>query len=139
MGEPFRHRLRVRYHECDQQGVVFNAHYLAYCDICLVELWREAVEGYAGIAAKGLDVVVAEARIRFLAPLRFDDEFEMLLTVATLGTRSMTLEILFDRDGETVAEAELAQVFIATDSGEKVAIPDDVRPALERFAESSGG
>jgi acyl-CoA thioester hydrolase len=136
MGEPFRHRLRVRYHECDQQGVVFNAHYLAYCDICLVELWREAVEGYAGIAAKGLDVVVAEARIRFLAPLRSDDEFEMRLTVATLGTSSMTLEIVLDRDGETVAEAELAQVFIDTESGDKVAIPGDVREALERHAVS---
>jgi acyl-CoA thioesterase FadM len=46
----------------------------------------------------------------------------------------MTLEIAFDRDGEAVAEAELAQVFIDADSGEKVAIPDDVREALERYA-----
>jgi acyl-CoA thioesterase FadM len=37
MGEPFRHRLRVRYHECDPQGVVFNANYLAYFDIALIE------------------------------------------------------------------------------------------------------
>jgi acyl-CoA thioester hydrolase len=135
MGEPFRHRLRVRYHECDQQGVVFNAHYLAYCDICLVELWRETVEGYAGVAAKGLDVVVAEARIRFVAPLRFDEEFELRLTVARLGESSMTLEIAFVRDGEAIAEAELAQVFIDAESGEKVAIPHDVREGLQRFAE----
>jgi acyl-CoA thioester hydrolase len=91
VGEPFRHRLRVRYHECDPQGVVFNANYLAYCDICLVELWREVVEGHAGMAAKGIDVVVAEARIRFLAPLRFDDEVEMSLTITSLGTTSMQL------------------------------------------------
>jgi acyl-CoA thioester hydrolase len=137
MGEPFRHRLRVRYHECDQQGVVFNAHYLAYCDICLVELWREAVEGYAGVAAKGLDVVVAEARIRFLAPLRFDEEFELRLTVARLGESSMTLEIAFDRDGEAIAEAELVQVFTDAESGDKVAIPDDVREGLERHASTA--
>ncbi|MGH2963426.1 MAG: acyl-CoA thioesterase [Solirubrobacterales bacterium] len=131
MGEPFRHRLRVRYHECDPQGVVFNANYLAYCDICLVELWREVVEGYAGMAAKGIDVVVAEARIRFLAPLRFDDEVEMSLTVASLGTSSMQLAIAIDRDGVTVAEAELAQVFIEIESGEKISIPDEIRAALE--------
>ena len=29
--------LRVRYHECDQQGVVFNAHYLAYADMASLE------------------------------------------------------------------------------------------------------
>ena len=134
MGEIFRHRLRVRYHECDPQGVVFNANYLAYCDICLVELWRETVEGYAGMTAQGLDVVVAEATIRFLAPLRFDDEFEMRLTIARLGNSSMTLEIVLDCAGETIAEAELAQVFIDTGSGDKVAIPDHVREALRGYA-----
>jgi acyl-CoA thioester hydrolase len=134
MGEPFRHRLRVRYHECDQQGVVFNAHYLAYCDICLVELWREIVGGYAGMAARDLDVVVAEARIRFLTPLRFDEEFEMRLTVASVGTSSMKLEIVLDRDRETVAEAQLVQVFTDTASGDKVPIPGQVREALQRHA-----
>lgn len=131
MGEPFRHRLRVRYHECDPQGVVFNANYLAYCDICLVELWREVVEGHAGMAAKGIDVVVAEARIRFTAPLRFDDEVEMSLTITNLGTTSMQLEIAMDRDGETAAVAELAQVFVEIESAEKIAIPDEIRRALE--------
>ena len=39
---PFSHRLRVRYGECDAQGIVFNANYLAYVDVALTELWREA-------------------------------------------------------------------------------------------------
>ena len=139
MGEPFRHRLRVRYHECDPQGVVFNANYLAYCDICLVELWREVVEGYAGMSAKGIDVVVAEARVRFLAPLRFDDEFELRLTITDLGTSSMRLEIVLDRDGQAVAEAELAQVFIDIESGEKISIPAEIRRALEPHAAEGVG
>ena len=134
MGEPFRHRLRVRYHECDPQGVVFNAHYLAYCDICLTELWRDAVEGYAGMAAKGVDVVVAESRVRFLSPLRFDDELDMRLTIGNLGTSSMELEIDMERDGEPIAEAVLAQVFISLESGEKIPIPDEIRKAVERYA-----
>jgi acyl-CoA thioester hydrolase len=132
VGEPFRHRLRVRYHECDPQGVVFNANYLAYCDICLVELWREVVEDYAGMAAQGIDVVVAEARIRFIAPLRFDHEVEMSLTITNLGTTSMQLEIAMDRDGETAAVAELAQVFIELESGKKISIPEEIRAALKK-------
>lgn len=124
MGEPFRHRLRVRYHECDPQGVVFNANYLAYCDICLVELWREVVEGYG---------------VRFLAPLRFDDEFELRLTITDLGTSSMRLEIVLDRDGQAVAEAELAQVFIDIESGEKISIPAEIRRALEPHAAEGVG
>src|SRR5205807_350743 len=46
MGEPFEHKLRVRYVECDPQGVVFNSHYLAYFDINITELWRTAFGGY---------------------------------------------------------------------------------------------
>ena len=33
MSEQFRHRIRVRYNECDPQGLVFNANYLTYFDI----------------------------------------------------------------------------------------------------------
>ena len=126
--------MRVRYHECDPQGVVFNANYLAYCDICLTELWRESVEGYAGMAAKGIDVVVAEARIRFLAPLRFDDELEMALEITRLGTTAMEISITITLDREPIAEAELAQVFIELEHGEKIPIPDEIRRGLEPYA-----
>ena len=40
MPEPFRHRLRVRWSECDLQGVVFYPQYLAYLDHTVTELWR---------------------------------------------------------------------------------------------------
>src|SRR5690606_8287657 len=46
MGEVFTHRLRVRYSECDQQGVVFNGHYLFFYDVALTEMWRELVGEY---------------------------------------------------------------------------------------------
>lgn len=133
MGEPFRHRLRVRYHECDPQGVVFNAHYLAYFDIALTELWREAVGGYGSIAEGGLDVVVAEARISYLAPLRFDEEFNVLLWFEELGNTSMRCGLRIERDGTEIAEGELRHVLIELRSGEKTAIPDDMRQALEVY------
>jgi acyl-CoA thioester hydrolase len=125
--------MRVRYHECDPQGVVFNANYLAYADICLTELWRESVAGYAGMAAKGIDVVVAEARVRYLAPLRFDEEFGMALEITRLGTTAMEISIKMARDGEPIAETELAQVFIELEHGEKIPIPDEIRRALEPY------
>ena len=41
MSGPFRHRISVRFGEVDQQGVVFNAHYLAYMDDAM-ETWMRA-------------------------------------------------------------------------------------------------
>jgi acyl-CoA thioester hydrolase len=67
VSEEFRFRQRVRYHECDPQGVVFNGNYLAYFDIGMTELWREA-GGYESMIAAGTDMVVVEARVRYLAP-----------------------------------------------------------------------
>ena len=74
MPAPYVHRLRVRYGECDPQGVVFNAHYLAYFDIALTELWRESLGGYRLMTDSGVDMVVAEAGVRYRASAGFDDE-----------------------------------------------------------------
>jgi acyl-CoA thioester hydrolase len=136
VSEPFRHRLRVRYNECDPQGVVFNANYLTYFDLTITELWRE-LGGYQAMVDAGADVVVAEARVRYLGPLRFDDEFEVVARVARLGETSMTTEMAVERGGEPVAEGELRHVFITPD-GEKSPIPDGIRAGLERFAVAVG-
>ena len=134
MGEPFRHRLRVRWHECDLQGVVFNAHYLAYFDMAITELWREALGGYQAMVARGLDLVVAETRIRYLKPLRFDEEFDLTVTVQEMGNTAIHTALSAERDGETAAEGELRHVFVDTESGEKAPIPDDIREALEPYS-----
>ena len=56
------HELRVRYAECDPQGIVFNSRYLEYFDVALTELWREALGSYdEPMIAEGVDLVVAEA------------------------------------------------------------------------------
>src|SRR3954453_17787209 len=94
MPRVFRHRLRVRYGECDPQGVVFNANYLAYFDVILTEFWREAIGDYMAIIEDhGADMVVAESRIGFRSPAAFDDEVDFELRVARLGTTAITCHI----------------------------------------------
>jgi acyl-CoA thioester hydrolase len=137
LSEPFRHRLRVRYNECDPQGVVFNANYLTYFDITITELWRE-LGGYQQMVDGGVDVVVAEARVRYLGPLRFDDEFEVLATVARLGETSVTTDLRVDHDGDPVAEGELRHVFVGSGGGKTAPIPGPIRSGLERYHAARG-
>jgi acyl-CoA thioester hydrolase len=132
VSEPFRHRLRVRYNECDPQGVVFNANYLTYFDITITELWRE-LGGYQAMVDGGADVVVAEARVRYLGPLRFDDEFEVVARLTRLGDTSMTTELVVERGGEPVAEGELRHVFIESGGGSTAAIPEPIRAGLAKY------
>ncbi len=130
MGRSHTHRLRVRYGECDPQGVVFNANYFAYFDIALTELWREAAGGYAGMMDEGIDLQVVEATARYKAPARFDDELDLTIEVTRLGTTSMVTAITVRRAGELLVEGELAHVFVDTDTYTKTRIPDRLRAAL---------
>jgi acyl-CoA thioester hydrolase len=132
VGEPFRHNLRVRYHECDPQGVVFNANYLTYFDLTMTELWRE-LGGHQAMVDAGVDMVVAEARILYRSPLRFDDEFEVQAEIARLGETSMTTEMLLARDGEPVADGELRHVFIESGGDSTAPIPESIRAGLARY------
>jgi acyl-CoA thioester hydrolase len=136
MAEPFRHRLRVRWSECDLQGVVFYPNYLAYFDHLLTELWREAVGSYARIQELGIDLVVAEAGIRYRVSARFDEEIELKAIISRLGTTSMTMDLTAERvgDGALLADGELRHVFVDPNTFEKREMPEQVRKQLSRFA-----
>ena len=86
------------------------------------------------IAAHGVDLVVAEAQIRFRVPACFDDVLEVGLAVATLGTTSMTLALDIAREGTTLVDGELRYVFVDAQTWDKTPIPDGVRAALQRWA-----
>jgi acyl-CoA thioester hydrolase len=129
---PFRFGLRVRYHECDPQGVVFNANYLTYFDVVITELWRE-LGGYSEMVEAGHDLVVAEATVRFRSPLRFDDEFDGVASISNLGETSFSVAISLERDGEVCAEGENRYVFVESGGGGKAPIPDRLRKAMEPF------
>ena len=130
----FVHRLRVRYHECDQQGRVFNAHYFAYFDIALTELWREAFGSYEQMLRDGYDVVVADASARFKGAAAFDDEIDVAMTIANLGDTSMTTDIEVLRDGDVLVQGRMVHVWVDATSYEKSPIPERARERLAGFS-----
>jgi len=129
MAEPFSYRQRVRYVECDALGVVFNAHYMSYMDQALTELFR-GFGGYGRLLESGLDMMVVEARLRFFAPARFDDEIDMEVLVTHLGTTSMISRHRIRRRDELLMEGDLAHVWVQTATTAKTPIPDWARNGL---------
>ena len=133
---PFTHRFRVRYHECDAQGHVFNAHYFAFFDVAMTELWRDAfAAGYGEMLERfGVDMVVAEARARFLGSARFDEEVELDVELTRLGTTSTTSALTLRRGAEILVEGELRHVYVDTAQWAKTPVPDAMRAALAPYA-----
>ena len=128
------HRLRVRYGECDPQGIVFNANYFAYFDIVITELWRDVLGGYLSMTDRGIDIVVGAASANFFAPARFDDELAVELVVENLGTTSMTTRIAIRRGEDLCVEGEMRHVFVDLSTMQKIPIPEDIRAGLSAHA-----
>jgi acyl-CoA thioester hydrolase len=133
MGEALEHTLRVRYGECDLQGVVFNAHYLNFFDTSITELWRSACGSYQAMLDRGVDIVLAEAKLRFRKPARFDAVLTLSVGVTHLGTTSVITQHAASVDAELVAEGELRHVLVDRVTVAKTALPDWLRAGLEPF------
>jgi acyl-CoA thioester hydrolase len=127
---PFVHRLRVRYHECDAQGVVFNANHFAYFDVTITELFRAAFGSYQALIDAGSDIMVVDAAASFRGPVRFEDEIEVHATIQRLGTSAMTTAFEERRGAEVPVTGRLVHVFVDPATHAKQAIPGDVRARL---------
>lgn len=138
-GDPLTCKLRVRYGECDPQGVVFNAHFLAYFDIAITELFRAALGGYQTIVDRGVDFVVAEAGLRYRQPAHFDEELRLEVAVTRLGRTSITTSYRVLREAELLVEGTLRHVLVelrgqlGARAGAKTAIPDWMREGLAAY------
>jgi acyl-CoA thioester hydrolase len=129
--------LRVRYVECDMQGHVFNGHYLTWFDIAHTEALRAATGlSYAElVAAQGVDFVVAESGVRYLAPAHFDELLEVAVTFLPLTRSSLTSRFTVARDGVAIATGVLRHVCVDSKTYKKTPWPDAFRDALAPYVE----
>ncbi|MBX7455093.1 acyl-CoA thioesterase [Mycolicibacterium sp. 3033] len=126
-----------RYAEIDQQGVVFNGHYLTWFDEALTGFLEHCGFTYADIIASGYDVQVVRSEIDFAAPVRWRDVVRVGAACARVGTTSFTVEFTVHRRAADGAEAEQVAVrgastyvVVSTDDWAKRPVPDVLRAAL---------
>ena len=129
--------LRVRWAEVDLQGVVFNGHYLTYCDVCVTEYWRAIGMPYpAAFLAIGSDLYVRKATLEYHAAAVFDDELEVCGRTSRLGKTSLTFKVEMFRSGEpdrALIEGEL--VYVNTDPSTRTPslLPLQLRERVKAF------
>lgn len=115
------------------QGIVFYGHYLAYFDLAITELFREAIGPWGVMGELGADLVVGEVTLRYRASARFDDEIDLVVSVAHLGTTSLISDLAIERDGEVLVEGSLRHVCVDPDTMIKRPLPAAVRAGLEPY------
>lgn len=135
MTVPFRLLLRVRYSECDAQGIVFNARWAEYVDIATAELTR-VLFGSVDPAQTNADWKTVKQTLEWKAPGRYDDVLDIRVRTVRVGTTSFTIASEFRRYpyDAVIVTAETVYVMIDPAHGGKRPIPDVQRVALERGA-----
>ena len=124
--------FRVRYAETDQLGVVYYANYLVWFEVGRTDLCRQRGFAYRDMEKEdGLCIIVAEARCRYHAPARYDDEIEVRTRLAAVRRRVITFEYQIHRKlgDELLAAGET--IHVVTDlSGRPRALPEKYRALL---------
>jgi acyl-CoA thioester hydrolase len=111
-------RLRVRYAETDQMGVVYYANYLVWFEVGRAELMRQRGLDYKQMEIEeGCLMAVVEATARYKAPARYDEELIVETTVA--GVRGpvvrFSYRVLRAADGVLLCEGETVHVVVGRD------------------------
>jgi acyl-CoA thioester hydrolase len=130
-------RVRVRYAETDQMGVVYHSNYFIWFEIGRVELIRQLGFAYRDMEqGDGLFIAVVDARCRYKAPARYDDEVIVRthLTNVRESVVHFGYELVRANDDELLAEGETTH--IVTDAQMKTTpLP---KKYLKAFREAAG-
>jgi acyl-CoA thioester hydrolase len=121
-------RIRVRYSETDQMGVVYHAHYLIWMEVARTELCRRNGVRYRDMeAGDGILLAVTESHCRYLSAARYDDEVAIRAGIADANRRFVTFDYELTCDGRKVASGRTKHIFLSREM-RPVRLPDKYAP-----------
>ena len=127
-------RLRVRYAETDQMGVVYHANYFVWFEVGRVELLRQLGFSYRDMEqSDGCFIAVVDARCRYKAPARYDDEIIVRTHLKNMRDSLLHFgyEVLRASDGVLLAEGETTHV-VVDGKFQKRALPEKYRAVFRK-------
>ena len=128
----YAHTIRVRYGECDMQRVVFNAHYMAYCDDAIDTWFRTelAPDDPSGFEALGFDFMLKTATFTWHSPLVFGETAELACAIDRWGNASFDVSVKGTVAGSPRFSAVITYVNVSSDDKRPRRIPQIVRERL---------
>jgi acyl-CoA thioester hydrolase len=108
-------RLRVRYAETDQMGIVYHSNHFIWFEVGRVELLRQLGFTYKEMEREdGCHIAVVDARCRYKAPARYDEEIIVRTHLKNIRESLIHFgyELLRAEDGALLAEGETTHIVI---------------------------
>jgi len=131
--------VRVRWMECDAQGIVYNGAYLGYLEIGQAEYYRNLGFAIYIIPQSGyFDFAVVKSTQEFKAPAKVDEIIELHVRVSNIGNTSLTLNLEIYPDGSDRLLTSIETVYVGYDAATESSrpVPDAIRQLVTHFEET---
>jgi len=135
----FMTKIRVRWMECDGQGIVYNGAYLDYLEIGQAEYYRNLGFAIYIIPQSGyFDFVVVKSTQEFKAPAKVDEIIEVYVRVSNIGNTSLTLNLEIYAEGIDRLLTSIETVYVGYDTATESTrpVPDAIRGLVTHFEET---
>ncbi|MEO7653817.1 MAG: thioesterase family protein [Bryobacteraceae bacterium] len=122
-------RLRVRYAETDQMGVVYYANYIVWMEVGRVDYCKSVGFSYEQMERQdGVFLAVSEAKCRYVYPARFDQDIDIHTHLEDAHPRMVRFgyEMRLADNGRVLATGETKHVFCGRDL-KPVRLPEKYR------------
>ena len=135
----FKTSVRVRWMECDAQGIVYNGAYLGYLEIVQAEYYRNLGFAIYIIPKSGyFDFAVVKSTLEFKAPARLDEIIDLHIRVSKIGNTSLTLNMeIYPEDSDRLLTS-IEAIYVGYDSVTETSkrVPNDIRQLVTHFEET---
>ena len=132
----FHFSLRVRWSECDAQGIAWAGSYMEYLEIAQSEYYRNlGVRVYDDRQRTYFDNASVKVTLEYKTPLRVDDMVDIYSRVTRIGSTSVVqeTEIYLQGSDDLVHRAETVSVNYDSSTGTARTVPEDIRKLVNHF------
>jgi acyl-CoA thioester hydrolase len=129
-GFGFATEVRVRFAETDAQGIAHNSNYFVWFEVARVAYLERHAGGYQLLRDAGIEAVVLETHVRYLAPARFDDRLVVHARCVDVRGARFRYEYGIERAGEAIADGWTAHATVDAGTFRPTRVPTWLREAI---------
>lgn len=107
----YKTKLRVRYQETDNMGVVYYANYFVWFEVARTEHFRSLGISYRELEGKGMRLMVVSAACQYKSPARYDDLVTLQTSICDVKNSSLKFEYKVFIEDKLIATGESVHVF----------------------------
>lgn len=128
-------KIRVRYAETDQMGVVYHSHYFQYFEVARAESIRQLGLTYADMERMGVIMPVIEVQCRYLRPALYDDllTIKVILKELPVHHKIEFHQEVYNDKGEMLAAGKVILYFMEKTTMKRMAMPGELLLKLQPY------